>query len=100
MQNERKNMSRIRKKTFYLQFCMKNPEGLQKSIFSTSKMNQKTENSYGSYPTEFVDSIKNPKRNYRKIKSSNQTKIFPKKSIFSVSRTTKKLKKLKSIMKD
>jgi hypothetical protein len=28
-----KNVSRIRKKTFYLQFCMGTPEGHQKSIY-------------------------------------------------------------------
>jgi hypothetical protein len=33
-----KNVSRIRKKTFYLQFCMGTPEGHQKSIFNTSKV--------------------------------------------------------------
>jgi hypothetical protein len=31
-------MSRIRKKTFYLQFCMGTPEGHQKSIFNTPKV--------------------------------------------------------------
>jgi hypothetical protein len=31
-------MSRIRKKTFYLQFCMGTPEVHQKSIFYTSKV--------------------------------------------------------------
>jgi hypothetical protein len=35
---KRKNMSRIRKKTFYLQFCMETPKGHQESIFNTSKV--------------------------------------------------------------
>jgi hypothetical protein len=30
-------VSRIRKKTFYLQFCIGTPEGHQKSIFNTPK---------------------------------------------------------------
>jgi hypothetical protein len=33
----KKNVSRIRKKTFYLQFCMGTPEDHQKSIFNTPK---------------------------------------------------------------
>jgi uncharacterized protein (DUF849 family) len=33
-----KNVSRIRKKTFYLQFCMGTPQGQQKSIFNTPKV--------------------------------------------------------------
>jgi hypothetical protein len=37
-QNVKKNVSRVRKKTFYLQFCMGTPEGHQKSIFNTSKV--------------------------------------------------------------
>jgi hypothetical protein len=36
-----KNVSRIRKKTFYLQFCMGTPEGHQISIFNTSKVKKK-----------------------------------------------------------
>jgi hypothetical protein len=32
---------RIRKKTFYLQFCIRNPEGHQKRIFNTPKMKTK-----------------------------------------------------------
>jgi hypothetical protein len=37
----KKNVSRIRKKTFYLQFCMEAPEGHYKSIFNTSKVKKK-----------------------------------------------------------
>jgi hypothetical protein len=39
---DKKNVSRIRKTTFYLQFCMETPEGHQKSIFNTPKMKKKT----------------------------------------------------------
>jgi hypothetical protein len=37
-ENKQKNVSRIRKITFYLQFCMGTPEGYQKSIFNTPKL--------------------------------------------------------------
>jgi hypothetical protein len=37
----KKTVSRIRKKTFYLQFCMGTPEGYQKSIFNTLKVKKK-----------------------------------------------------------
>jgi hypothetical protein len=37
----KKKVSRIRKKTFYLQFCMETPEGHQKSLFNTSKVTKK-----------------------------------------------------------
>jgi hypothetical protein len=56
----KKNVSRIRKKTFYLQFCMGTPEG-----------------------NEFVGSTLNPKKI---IGTSNQpirTKNVPQKSMFS-----------------
>jgi hypothetical protein len=48
-------MSRILKKTCYLQFCMGTPEGHQKSIFNTSKVNKNI------YPTEFAGSTQNRK---------------------------------------
>jgi hypothetical protein len=32
---QKKNVSRTRKKTFYIQFCMGTPEGHQKSMFSS-----------------------------------------------------------------
>jgi hypothetical protein len=64
----KKKVSRIRKNTFYFQFCMETPEGLQKSIFSTSKMKKKTKNSYGIHPTEIAGSNQNPKKNYRNTK--------------------------------
>jgi hypothetical protein len=48
-------VSRIRKKTFYLQFCMGTPEGHQKSIFNTSKA-KKNIDTYGIHPTKFASS--------------------------------------------
>jgi hypothetical protein len=42
----KKNVSRIRQKTFYLQFCMGTPEGHQKSIFNTSNVKKK-QSTYG-----------------------------------------------------
>jgi hypothetical protein len=59
---KRKNVSRIRKKTFYLQFCMGTPESHQKSIFNTSKV----KNTYGIYPTKFASSTQNHKKNILK----------------------------------
>jgi hypothetical protein len=41
------NVSRIRKKTFYLQFCMATPEGHQKSIYNTPKV-KKNKDTYGT----------------------------------------------------
>jgi hypothetical protein len=38
---EQKNVSHIRKKTFYLQFCMGTPVANQKSIFNTPKVIKK-----------------------------------------------------------
>jgi hypothetical protein len=46
-------VSRIRKKTFYLQFRMGTPEGHQKSIFNTSNV-EKNKDIYGFYPTKFA----------------------------------------------
>jgi hypothetical protein len=43
-----KNVSRIRKKTFYLQFGMGTPKGHQKSIFNISKVKKKTKIHMGS----------------------------------------------------
>jgi hypothetical protein len=39
---KKKNVSRIRKKTFYLQVCMETPKGHQKRIFNTPKVKKKT----------------------------------------------------------
>jgi hypothetical protein len=57
-----KNVSRIRKKTFYLQFCMGTPEGHQKSIFNTPKAQ--------------------PKILKKIIEATNQNENFPKKTMF------------------
>jgi predicted GH43/DUF377 family glycosyl hydrolase len=75
-------MSRIRKKTFYLQFSMDTPEGHQKSIFNTSKV-KKMEIHNGIYPTEFASSTQNPKKINGTPNLLIKTKIFPKKSMFS-----------------
>jgi hypothetical protein len=53
-------VSRIRKKTFYLQFCMGTPEGHQKSIFNTPKV-KKYKDTYGTYPTKFANSTQKHK---------------------------------------
>jgi hypothetical protein len=57
----KKNVSRICKKTFYLQFCMGTPERHQKSIFDTSKV-KKTKIHMGSYPTKFANSTHKHKK--------------------------------------
>jgi hypothetical protein len=119
---------RICKKTFYLQFCMRTPEGHQKSIFNASKV-KKTKIHMGSIrqslqaqpknikkllehqiyqskrkffeksmfsslkvktsqkvvwelPTEFASSTQNVEKNCRNIKSTNQNKKIPNKSMF------------------
>jgi hypothetical protein len=41
-------VSRIRKRTFYLQFCMGTPEGHQKSIFNTTKVKKNKKKHMGS----------------------------------------------------
>jgi hypothetical protein len=46
--NHKKNVSHIRKKIFYLQFCMGTPEGHQKSIFNTPTVKKKTKIHMGS----------------------------------------------------
>jgi hypothetical protein len=51
-----KNVSRIRKKTFYLKFYMGTPEGLQKSIFNTPKVKKKNKDAYEIYTTKFASS--------------------------------------------
>jgi hypothetical protein len=49
-------VSRIRKKTFYLQFCMGTPKGHQKSIFNTPKVKKKQRDIWD--PTKFASSTK------------------------------------------
>jgi hypothetical protein len=57
-----KKVSCIRKKTFYLQFCMGAPEGHQKSIFNTSKVKKKNKFKYGIYLTKFASSTQKHKK--------------------------------------
>jgi hypothetical protein len=52
---------RIRKKTFYLQFCMGTPEGHQKSIFKTPKV-KKTKMHMGSIRQSLQAQSKNLKK--------------------------------------
>jgi hypothetical protein len=84
-------VSRIRKKTFYLQFCMGTPEGFQKSIFFTSKM-KKTKNSYEIYPTEFAGSTQNNKKDIRTPNLPIKMKIFSKKKYVSYLKSEKEPK--------
>jgi hypothetical protein len=56
-----KNVWRICKKTFYLQFFMGTPEGHQKSIFNTPKVKKKKD-TYGIYPTKFASSTQKHKK--------------------------------------
>jgi hypothetical protein len=67
VKNEEKNVSRIRKETFYLKFCMGTTEGHQKSIFNTPKV-KKTKIHMGSIRQSLPPQPKNIKN-----------KIFPKK---------------------
>jgi hypothetical protein len=62
----------------YFQFtiCMGTLEGLQKSIFSSSKVKKQ--------PKILQAQPKIIKKNYRNIKSTNQNENFPKKSMFSI----------------
>jgi hypothetical protein len=77
-------VSRIRKKTFYLQFCMRTSESQQKSVISTLKA-KKRENSHG---------IADLTQNHKKIIETPigkpnlpiKTKKISKKSIFSFSK--------------
>jgi hypothetical protein len=71
-------VSRIRKKTFYLQFCTGTPEGHQKSIFNTPKV-KKNEDTYGIYPTKFACLTQKHKKVIETPNLPIKTKIFPKK---------------------
>jgi hypothetical protein len=68
--NTLKNLSRIRKKTFYLQFCMGTPEGHQNSIFNSAKV-KKTKKRMGSIRQSLQAQPINIK-NYRNTKSTNR----------------------------
>jgi hypothetical protein len=69
-------VSRIREKTFYLQFCMGTPEGHQKSIFKTPKGKEK--DTYGIYPTKFASSTQKHKKVIETPNLPIRTKNFPK----------------------
>jgi hypothetical protein len=78
MWEPKKNVSRIRKKTFYLQFFMRTPEGHQKRIEKWKE----GKNSYEGYPTEFAGSTQNPKKIIRTPNLPIRTKIFLRKLFF------------------
>jgi hypothetical protein len=81
----KKNDSRIRKKTFYLQFCMGTPEGHQKSIFNTPKVKKKQR-------YIFASSTQKHKNSCRNTKSTNRNKKISNKSIFSTSKVKRRRK--------
>jgi hypothetical protein len=66
-----KNVSRIRKKTFYLH---------QKKIFNTPKV-IKNKDTYVIYPRKFAGSTQNVKKNVGNV-GDNQNKNVPKKTMF------------------
>jgi hypothetical protein len=72
-------VSRIHKKTFYLQFCMGTPEGHQKSVFNTPKAN-KTKIHMGS----IRQSLQGQPKNIKKIIESPNQPIEIKKSQIKV----------------
>jgi hypothetical protein len=81
---KKKNVSRIRKQTFYLQFCMGTPE------CDTPKVKKKIKDTCGIYPTKFASSTQQDKKVIetlnQPIETSNlpiRTDIFPKNSMFS-----------------
>jgi hypothetical protein len=99
---KKKNVSRIRKKTFYLQFCMGTPEGnefagwIQNPKILEHQINQSKRKIFQKKYVWYLKSVKEPnirieatRRNLRarlKIlkknliaKSTNQNEIFPKK---------------------
>jgi predicted HNH restriction endonuclease len=88
-------VSRIRKKTFYLQFCKGTPQGHQKSIFKTPKVKkhkiQRYKDTYGIHPTKFASST----QKYKKvIETPNQPieKKISNKSMFSTSKVKRRQK--------
>jgi hypothetical protein len=80
-----KNVSRIRKKTFYSLFCMGTREGHQKSIFN-SPIVKKNKDTYGIYPTKFVSSIQKHKKVIVTPNQPIQIKKISNKSMFSTSK--------------
>jgi hypothetical protein len=77
---EKKNVSRICKKTFYLQFCIDTPEGHQKIIFNTPKV-KKNKDTYGIYPTKFASSTQQHKKVIETPNQSIEIKKISNKSI-------------------
>jgi hypothetical protein len=87
-------VSRIRKKTFYLQFCMGTPEAHQKSIFNTPKLKKKkNKDTYGHiYPTKFASSTQKHKKKFETPNQPNEIKIISNKSMFSTSNVKRRQK--------
>jgi hypothetical protein len=67
-------VSRVRKKTFYLQFCMGTHESHQKGIFNTSKVKIKTKIQMGSIQQSLQDQPKTIKKLSKQINQSKQKK--------------------------
>jgi hypothetical protein len=76
-------VSRIRKKTFFLQLCMRTPEGHQKSIFNTSKVKKKTKIHMGfirqclqAQPKKIKNVIETPNQPIEIKKISNKSVLY------------------------
>jgi hypothetical protein len=70
----KKNVQRIQKKTFYLQFCMGSPEGHQKSKFNTPKV-KTTKMHMGSIRQSLQDQPKNIKKLSKHQINRNKKKL-------------------------
>jgi hypothetical protein len=77
-------VSRIRKKTFDLQFSMETLESLQKIIFSTSEVKKKLKSNKGSIRRSLQAQPKIIKKNLN-TKSTAQYEFFFKKTMYRVS---------------
>jgi cellulose biosynthesis protein BcsQ len=84
-------VSRICKNTFYLQFCMKTPEGHQKSIFNTPKV-KKNKDTYRIYPTKFASSTQIHKKVIETANQQIKIKKITNKSMFSTSKVKRRQK--------
>jgi hypothetical protein len=82
-------VSRIRKKTFYLQFCIGTPQGHKKSKFNTPKVN-KTKIYMG--PTKFASSTQKHKKVIETPNQPIEIKKNSNKSMFSTSKVKRKPK--------
>jgi hypothetical protein len=78
-------VSRIRKMTFYLQFCIGSPEGYQKSIFNTTKV-KKNKDTYRIYPKKFASSTQKNKKVIETPIQPIEIKKISNKSMFSTSK--------------